>query len=72
MAATPGPALECDNCMSVTPVGRPADFDECPVCGADTTTAVTLSACDARADQECHHDDHHFGLDMHVTGPPGR
>lgn len=63
--ARPGPAIECGECSAVSNTENPHDFDDCPICLSDVTTAVTVSECTAGDD--CDADDHHFGIGMHVS-----
>lgn len=65
MAMTPGPALWCDECGTITPMGSPHSFDECPHCGGGLTQAVDMSSC-GRGDG-CEDEYHDFGTGMHVV-----
>lgn len=66
---TPGPALSCEGCDTVTAAGElgrdPADFDECPACGSDMTVTVRVEPCPDPSG-ECSADEHHFGIGAHV------
>lgn len=70
MATSPSKALECAECSQITANANARDFDECPQCESDATTAVLISPCPT-PDEDCGDEDHHFGLDAHVTPVSG-
>lgn len=59
-------ALECYECTNVSaPYATVADGDECPACESAETHVVVLEGC--AIGKSCTHDDHHFGLGLHVV-----
>lgn len=74
----PGLYLECIECGHFTPVedGQTPTNTPCEQCDAEekgrvdsyVTTLVRVSDCPRLG--ECHDEDHHHGLDQHVTEIP--
>jgi len=67
---TPGPAVECQGCGAITPVSadelQGAVASPCPACEEEgMLDKVELVKCEKGSG--CGHDDHHFGIKMHVV-----
>lgn len=61
-----GTHIECGACDQITPVDHPVRGQECPHCGDDWTTVVSVTPCGAEHPADCGSEDHHFGIHQHV------